>query len=848
MLVMARKKQNQLNRISSFNPLVNHDFEAVLIGIMWVLIGVLGFTNMTIVSGVFNYTITVFFGNFNFIGFLFIIFLGFYRIIRRQALEIHFNLMSLGLTLTLIATLGLFSHYTLINAGYLTPVTLQNFFNTYKGFIPLLKDIPAIYGQEISGGIVGFMMLGLMTSIGGANGFNLLYVVLAIGVIMSLGLLWRFLFKVIRKAQQERRIEQQHLAAAKAIETPADDFVPVPVESKPPAMVEKPRPTVSFVPRPQQVTTAYSRPLARETQASTLRKPIYRRQTQVDEQPPLTYQRQLQQPVPEAPKQSYEPTPTTSLSLTRPGHQATSVLKRATVTLETVRPDISPSLPRSELSTHESIPQPSSLYEYPSIDLLDDVPEEADFEYNEEIAIKRLAIINEAFLDLGVKAEAVSFQVGPSFTSFDIQLDRSTLVKTVATVINEISIRLGGMPSLFTEVVPGKTTSSLEVPNEKIGIVSFKEIIRNIDANPEYHQRVVIPFGKNILGKIEVLPIKDIIHMLVAGTTGSGKSVFMHTLIMTILMRVHPDDVRLLIIDPKHVEMARYSDIPHLLAPIINDYAQAKVALSRLLNEMHRRYDIMKSVGLLNIDSYNRYARDNGQAPLPLIILIVDEYADLVESIPSISESVERLAAMSRAAGIHLIIATQRPITRVVSGNIKNNIITKVALQMNAQVDSVTVLGHAGAEKLLGNGDMIVSCPKLSRYGELRLQGAFVSEDDTGRIVRFVKSHSQPNYDPDFENLVDVTAMGPAFPGSYDDQPDDMYDEIKRYVMQNEYMSGSRIIRDFKMGFSRVARLIKRLQSEGILAPGPDNPQSNKGIKVLVRYDEIGNEIHVSEE
>jgi S-DNA-T family DNA segregation ATPase FtsK/SpoIIIE len=313
----------------------------------------------------------------------------------------------------------------------------------------------------------------------------------------------------------------------------------------------------------------------------------------------------------------------------------------------------------------------------------------------------------------------------------------------------------------------------------------------------------------------------------------------MHSVIMTILMRSRPDEIKLLIIDPKQVEMMRYEELPHLLAPIINDYSHAKAALTKLLEEMANRYELFKQVGISSIDAYNRYARDNGIEPLPLIATIIDEYADLVDGIPAISDIVERLAAMSRAAGIHLIIATQRPTTKVVSGNIKNNIITKVALQMNAPVDSVTVLGHAGAEKLLGNGDMIVSCPKLSRYGELRLQGAFVSEEDTLRVVDFYKKRYQPSYHPAFANILDEGSGVSLFPGFSFTQSDEQYEQIKAFTLTQEYMSSNRIMREFKVGFSRSKEIILQLQDEGVLAQGPDSPQSNKGIKVIANGENI---------
>jgi DNA segregation ATPase FtsK/SpoIIIE-like protein len=833
---MAPTDQNIKTRLPRNNPRVNHDLEAVLLGILFVLLGALCFTNVTIVSGLLNFLPTIFLGKLNFIAFLYLITLGFYRIFMRKPLHLSFNFTLIGTILVLLAVSGLVTHYKISELGA-TPTTLMTFFSDFLKHLPALSELPSSYEPLVGGGLLGYLFLGISNSLAGDSGHLLLYVLLATGLLLIGAPLWVLFFKWARKHRAEKRLEAARIKAARGQVIDEQQELP-PVET--PMPQPKPRPSVSFVPKVSSKPT-YSKLLVSEMPTSGLRKVTYRRD--VNKQPaPLK---------PSTPQDEYQAQ--SVMSAQQGGHHQTTSVRKLEPELHSVKiepprkTDINPIgeirsvIPDIEPSEHV-LTRPiiaNKSYRFPSIDLLDDVPEETDTEYNEEVAIHRMGVINQTFVDLGVKAQAVSFQVGPSFTSFDIQLDRGTLVKSVATVINEISIRLGGMPALFTEVVPGKTTSTLEVPNEKISIVSFKEIIKDIDRKPEFQNRVVLPFGKNILGQLELLPLKDIIHMLVAGTTGSGKSVFMHTLIMTILMRSHPDDIKLIIIDPKRVEMIRYEGIPHLLAPIINEYSQAKVALTRLLEEMQKRYDMFQNVGISSIDAYNRYARDNGQQPLPLIATIIDEYADLVEGIPSISDIVERLAAMARASGIHMIIATQRPITRIVSGNIKNNIITKVALQMNAQVDSVTVLGHAGAEKLLGNGDMIVSCPKLSRYGELRLQGAFVSEDDTLRVTRFIKDNSQPAYHPNFLNLVDITAMGPQFPGNSVEEPlDERYEDIKLFTMRNEYMSSSRIMREFNMGFNRTLRIIKQLQIDGVLAAGPANPQSNKGIPVLIRIDD----------
>lgn len=473
-------------------------------------------------------------------------------------------------------------------------------------------------------------------------------------------------------------------------------------------------------------------------------------------------------------------------------------------------------------------------YAYPPLDLLENYETAKSEEKNIAVAERRIEEINNIFQDLSIGANVISYTIGPAVTRYDVQTDRSVTISSVTKVIQDISIRLGGLTSRFQEIVRGKSTSGLEIPNAVITTVGFKEVFKSLPNGPK--DRLLIPFGKDISGDIISANIEDFPHLLVAGATGSGKSIFVHSFVMTLIMRNTPDELKLLIIDPKRVEMARYKELPHLLCPIITDNSKAKVALDKLVVEMERRYDLFEQTSSSKISQYNEYAEEQGLEKMPIIIVIIDEYADLVDSVKEISSPVIRLAQKSRAAGIHLVISTQRPSVNVITGTIKANLPTRVALMVASPTDSVTILGEGGAEKLLGNGDMLVECAKVSRQGTTRVQGCYVDNKEIRRVVDFLATRYASHYHPDFLDLTDKTYAGAEYPGPrYNDQIDPVfYNEVKNYVMTCEYISMNSLMNRYNAGFKKINQVFMKLKEEGIIA-SDNEPNSNKGAKVLQR-------------
>lgn len=477
--------------------------------------------------------------------------------------------------------------------------------------------------------------------------------------------------------------------------------------------------------------------------------------------------------------------------------------------------------------THKFIP--------PDISLLNEYENSAATEKNTQTAIQRMEVINGIFKTFSVKAQCCGYVIGPSVTRYNIEYFETAMFKTVNNLTNDISIRLGGVSSRFESIVPGQTYSGLEVPNAMVTTVGFKEILEKLP--PREKNPMAVAFGKNISGEVVWTDLYKMPHMLIAGTTGSGKSIFVHSIIMTLIMRNNPDDLRLVLIDPKRVEMSKYKEMPHLLCPNIVEPEEALVCMNKLVDEMERRYSLLEEKCVSDIQQYNELCdEDPTLDKMPYYVAILDEYSDLVDRVKDIQRPIISLAQKARSAGIHLIICTQRPSTNVITGLIKGNLPTHVALMTASSVDSITIIGEGGAEKLLGKGDMLVQSATVSKVGCVRLQGCFVQNSEILKVVEFLKSTMTTDYHPDFLDLKDHSKdVQTPFAGFNPDEArgehvDEKYEDVKEMVMSQEYASISKIQREFGFGFTRAGRIFARLQSEGIV----EAKGTAKGCKVLI--------------
>lgn len=466
-------------------------------------------------------------------------------------------------------------------------------------------------------------------------------------------------------------------------------------------------------------------------------------------------------------------------------------------------------------------PQPKAVlkqnYIYPSIDLLEKPSTDTHSAENEEACNQTTEKINRILSNLHVGAEVVSHTIGPTVTRYDVKTQDDVSVKVLEKAITDLSVRLGGVSLRYEAVVSGMETSGLELPNKSRTNITVFEAIRGLPTDAKMN----IPFGVSISGELKFANLADFPHMLVAGTTGSGKSIYVHSTIISLLMRNKPEELKLLLIDPKKVEMSYYDNIPHLLCPVVTDFKKAYVAFTKLVDEMERRFNLFQSAHVRDIKGFNNYAKEHGIQPLPYIVTFIDEYADLYENCKEIREPVVRIAGKSRAAGIHLVIATQRPSVNVIDGVIKGNVATRVALLCASAVDSMTVIGEGGAERLLGYGDMLVDCPLISKTMKPRVQGCYISDKEIEKVCDFLRNHYPPEFDPNFLNLESKQEVSESAPTTQLDKSqseDEQYESIKADTIHREYTSISYIQRTYGMGFTRAGKIYSQLQREGIVS------------------------------
>ena len=452
--------------------------------------------------------------------------------------------------------------------------------------------------------------------------------------------------------------------------------------------------------------------------------------------------------------------------------------------------------------------------------------------------IKRLeAVLN----DFEVFAKVKEVHVGPSITQYELEVKSGTKMNKIKSLNSEIALALAATDVRIQAPIPGKNTVGVELPNKVAVGVSFREMI-GFFSLPEYKSdnKLRVALGKDIMGEPEFMDINKMPHLLIAGSTGSGKSVCVNCIISSILMRAKPDEVKLIMVDPKKVELSMYNAIPHLLMPVITDPRKASAALQKVVAEMMDRYDKFEDSKTKNIEGYNNYLKnknknlpEESQIPLlPYIVVIIDELADLmVVAKKEVEDSIMRITQMARAAGIHLIVATQRPSTDVITGVIKANIPSRIAFAVSSQIDSRTILDSAGAEKLLGKGDMLFD--PMGATTLTRIQGAFISEDDVCKIVDYCISQQKATYDENFMNL-DKKEEKTVVDKDDVDNDDPIYNEVVEFVITTGKASASLLQRKFKLGYNRAARLIDLLEERGII--GPQN--GSKPREVLVSLDD----------
>lgn len=486
---------------------------------------------------------------------------------------------------------------------------------------------------------------------------------------------------------------------------------------------------------------------------------------------------------------------------------------------------------------------PQKEYILPPIDLLNK-PKKKTKGTDQSLIEKNIEILEKVLKDFKIIGKVVEVHIGPSVVQYELEIASGTRVNKITSINREISLALAKKDVRIEAPIPGKNTVGIEFANDAPTPVSFYEIINSSKMKNAMDKKLMVPLGKSIMGDIGVCEVNKMPHLLVAGTTGSGKSVCVNGIICSILMRAKPDEVKLIMVDPKVVELSVYNGIPHLLRPVVTDPKQAAIALKKMVDEMERRYSVFSDSRTKNIEGYNAYVeKENTKikdpeaklAKMPYIVIIIDELADLMMvAAKEVEDSILRITQKARAAGMHLIVATQRPSTEVITGLIKANIPSRIAFSVGSGIDSRTILDQTGAEQLLGKGDMLFL--PIGMNSPLRIQGSFITDDEIKKIIDYTVSQQQAQYDDSMMKLEDESNNAESQGKSSDsgeDYDDPLYNEIVEFVIETQKASASLLQRRFKLGYNRAARIIDLLEERGII--GPQN--GSKPREVLVKLE-----------
>lgn len=442
--------------------------------------------------------------------------------------------------------------------------------------------------------------------------------------------------------------------------------------------------------------------------------------------------------------------------------------------------------------------------------------------------------------DFGITGKVVAIHVGPAVTQYEVTVPSGTKVSRILSINKEIALALAAKDVRIQAPIPGKSTIGVEIPNPEISMVKVKEIL-GIEDKSQKNAKLLVALGKDIMGNPKSMDIAKTPHLLVAGATGSGKSVCINTILISLLMRYRPDEVKIVLVDPKKVELSNYNGVPHLLTPVVTDPKKASIALQKMVSEMERRYGVFEDNAVKNIEGYNTFIdkqnKKNPNSPLPhmpYIVVIIDELADLMlVASKEVEDSIMRITQMARAAGIHLIVATQRPSTDIITGVVKSNIPSRISFAVSSQIDSRTILDMGGAEKLLGKGDMLYL--PMGENIPTRIQGCFISDEEISKVIDYCVKAQKANYDDSLFNSDESSAASGSSPsGMSDDDP--MYDEVVEFAIQTGKISASLIQRRFRFGYNRAARIIDLLEDRGII--GPQNGSKPREVLVKLKEDE----------
>lgn len=851
---------------NSNDKLLSNDVEACLIGIMLLLISLIGLLGKGPVGEFLQYSVVFIFGNFYFLVYLYLIIFSIYLIIFKKVLKIKINLYFFA------AILILFSF--LIGASNSNvELTISNFTNTY---ISCLNQTPGISLFKITsfeaisytgGGYLGYLLRGFLNTC-----FTPIGTSITIGVFAFVGLsiyLKDFIFYFVKiskrfyKKFKKDKVEEKNNIPEDLSDSPSiviDEKENKIEKNKEEQVNEKPTIFNEKIDVKDDKSEIINKEENKENinlsnNKEEIKNPIFKQPLFVDDfltQEPIKEEKYNQQSnsfksetididVPSFSSRNENDFKSREENLNHNINSSNIVddliipVKNPTIIEEKeekkefifnknednqiLKNDNS----QNEISygIHEEQKDKYENYVLPPISLLR-TPQNDDVSYeNRIVAEQRLEKINELFAQFKIGANAISYTIGPSCTRFNIKMNPGVKVNVLSSIQNEIAINLGGNKTVRLElVVEGRDTSSIEIGNVKIASVSFKDCIQAISSRTSQKDKLLVPFGKGIEGNVISVSLDELPHLLVAGTTGSGKSVFVNTIITSLIMRNRPDELKLMLIDPKKIEFSKYNDLPHLLCPVITEALDGKAAIKKLVDEMEERYSLFltRGKGCSKLSEYNELADVLHFEKLPNIVMICDEFSDFMSEYgKDIEPLIKRLAQKARACGIYLIICTQRPSINVITGDIKAVIPSRVSLLVPQFIDSKIILDEGGAENLLGNGDMLCKIPHHS--SPVRVQGAFISNLDIISICDYIKSQGSVDYNQNFINLQSSEDLGISgnFDGVRLKEKDVLHEKAKYHVIDTRIASTSNLISYFGIGYTRADHILNCLEDEGVI-------------------------------
>ena len=820
------------------NKVLSDEVEYVLIGLMLILLSIIGLLNKGPVGNFLTYITIYLFGAYYFILYALIFAYSIYLMIKKKVYKIHINMNLLGAILVFISLL-------IASSNTNTELRFNNLTALYNEHMASVSSSIFVIDNlsnlaTTGGGFVGFTLKALLNTCVTSVGTTIIYIVcMSVGLILLfkdiLVYLVRFFanftnkLKEKKSAKKEEQREINNVTATPFIEK---NLIEEKVEEQ---QVENevtiPEKKVAVTPEVQELNI--------ENKSIDVKSfffdDIEEESVEENKEEPKVFIEEVKEEI----KSDDIPS-----EILKPHYHSNSV---EDVELDIIKPTVI----EKKIDTIEEIKELDTIvnsstniiknpvkeeqkdivlnnvkkdapYVYPPFSLLK-VHASEDTKYeNQKVAQERLEKINNTFLQYKIGAQVISYTIGPSVTRYNVKMNEGVRVNTLATISNEISIALNGNKTVRVElVVEGRDTSSIEVGNPKASGVSFRECFDFIKSRDSVEDKLLIPLGKDIEGKVVTTSMEELPHLLVAGTTGSGKSVFVNTIIATFIMRNSPDELKLMLIDPKKVEFSKYKELPHLLCPIITDAKEGKEALKRLVLEMERRYELLALRGASKISEYNEFAEVQGFEKMPNIVLVCDEFSDFMsEHGKEIEQSVKRLAQKARACGIYLIICTQRPSVNVITGDIKAVIPSRVGLLVPQYVDSKTILDDGGAESLLGYGDMLCRIPHHNSL--VRVQGAFISGLEIIQICQFIKEQREVKYDPSFLDLVPQQVVTFHSTGERRKELDSLHEECKQEIIRSGIASTSSLQSKFGIGYARADHILNCLEDEGVLKRLPN--------------------------